>query len=191
MKDPQPPTYILQCQSILKQTSRQRLASHLRATEVSCDDLQVDVPVLGEKMCLVLVKNAALHVTVKVFFSTGVAEIMALRAYGPTKGEVSAEQATDFIKELCNLIAGGLKGAFERSGLSCGMSLPVVGNGFDDLFAETSAVDSVHEFHWTLKVEDELLVCSGFVEVMEAREIQGRQLQVAIANDDDDGVEFL
>ena len=48
--------------------------------------------------------------------------------------EISNSHSKDFIRELCNVIAGYLKHTLSENNIQVGISLPLLARGFDDLF---------------------------------------------------------
>ncbi len=158
-------------------------------TEESVDG---DLSVYGHWMSLILVVGEAIRITFKAHFMEEDARRFVAQVTGVPFDDVKGAQAIDYIKEYCNLVAGILKKGLLSQGAACGISLPMVTRGFDEVFFPKA--DGVRAFSacWKFKSEHGEIVCSTLFEVQEASKLENLNFdEVSTKHEDNGDIEFL
>jgi len=132
------------------------------------NDLRLDPTDLAQVarypwVALILITGADIKVTFKIYFKVRGAQSMIAPMFKLSASQVPTEDAVDFVRESCNLVAGRLKTVWAGLGFKTGISLPVVTRAFDDLFfSPTQAIE--HALYWRLSatnsgaLQEEILV---------------------------------
>ena len=102
-----------------------------------------------QTMAVILVSSPAMDVTFKVHFMTNHARRLVAAKWGISDLEVGDARAIDFMKELCNLLAGRLKHRLATSGIAAGHSLPFAIQGFNEIFFNNERADWLLRRAWT------------------------------------------
>jgi CheY-specific phosphatase CheX len=96
-------------------------------------------PVIGQWLGVILLAGPSLRITVKSFFGIStIAGILAARMRC-SPYSIAPSLVEDFVREFSNLYAGGVKRTLGNSGVSVGISLPLVTRGFDEVFNGVAA----------------------------------------------------
>ena len=86
-------------------------------------------------LSLILIANSDFRILIKTYFNDSTVRELAPDAL--KIAQISDHQGLgDYMKELSNLFGGAVKRSLEASAISCGLSLPLIIYGFDELFAE-------------------------------------------------------
>ncbi|MFE8071141.1 hypothetical protein QQM79_08780 [Marinobacteraceae bacterium S3BR75-40.1] len=171
------------------------------------DDLQLaEMPkahregnVLGNWMSLILLGGETIRMTLKLHFAYKDVKAIAHPIYGAaTPGDMSDTQATDFVKELCNLIGGYLVQIFEKNELSLGISLPLCTRGLYEVFADyTPASQPLIRYSdcWRLEVDGVHFPGTVLIEIMDvegaSKLLNYEPTEESEEDDDDEGFDFL
>ncbi len=154
--------------------------------------IEGDLSVYGHWMTLILVAGKAAKLTFKVHFMEEEAKKLATHVYARPPTDISTPQAIDFMKELCNLVAGSLKKEFQDSGVIVGISLPMVTRGFDEVFFPRGDGFSQFEDQWKVISSRGEFVCSSHFEVMDIAAVGNVTTRAASSQTADMGdVDFL
>ncbi len=178
---------------------RARLHSHNTEFELSEPDRAYKLgQVLGNWMSLILVSGETLRITFKLHYNLGDVKTIAYRAYGKNAPEeLSDRQATDFIKELCNLSAGQWVKIFGENNLPLGMSLPLNARGFYEIFSDyTEAIQPFVKYGdlWGLKCGRCNIMMSSVIEILDTdalRLILDYEMPLETTDDEDGEMDFL
>ena len=124
--------------------------------EVEIAEVAEALPVYAHWMSIILLVGPRTKMTFKAHFNTSAGQNLAAPAYNKNVGQISLVQVHDYMREYCNLTAGGIKGVL-LSKLSVNLSLPVVCRGFDELFftEKSSYVDQ-----WKLVFNGMEIICT-------------------------------
>ena len=171
-----------------------------KLTEMPADQREGNV--LGNWMSLILMGGETARMTLKLHFAYKEIKALAYPIYGAeTPEHVSDAQATDFVKELCNLIAGYLVQIFEANGISLGISLPLCTRGLYEVFADyTPTTKPLIRYSdlWVLEAGGIRLPGTVLIEIMDldgiARLLDYEPSRAAAEkdeDDDDEGFDFL
>lgn len=124
--------------------------------------------VLANRMAIILISGDILRIIFKVHFNLRDAKQLAHRVYGTlTADSIFEHQATDYMKEYCNLTGGYLVKLFEECDPNLGLSLPLYTRGFHEIFSDyTEKKSSLIRFGdcWNLKKKDTQFSCSFLIE---------------------------
>jgi CheY-specific phosphatase CheX len=157
---------------IVRNTSLMRMKQHAANEDIRMGPAKKDLPVFGHYMSLIMVAGEALKVTFRTHFSETDARNFAVRIYGKKPAELTHDQMHDYIKEFCNLTAGGIERALEKQGIYTGISLPLVTRGFDELFYPQADGVNSFEDHWTLLAANASLTCSLGLDVYDWNQVK-------------------
>lgn len=134
--------------------------------------------VLKTHIVMVLMTCAEMRIVLKVHFN-----YEQMRAYRRAKGlaneSLTEKQLVDFMKELCNQMAGRVCRIFEVHQISMGMSIPLCTRGIYEIYADyrpkAGATIKFGDF-WCLNGPFEYLYCSSYVELMSKNDYSGIKL---------------
>ena len=133
---------------MIRSTSHSRFDSHTKQTETDI----VDPPpsnglrVHGGWMCMILIAGQGIRVNFKVHFSCRDIGVVIHKVYGKPIQEITEEFRKDYVREYCNLVAGGIKKKLEECEISAGISLPIITRGFDEIFFGFNNKDQIADF---------------------------------------------
>lgn len=188
--------------TLVRHAAQERVRDYTRNIDFKLTDLmdgRREGSVLGNWMALILMGGNTVRMTLKLHFAYKQIKVLAQPIFGVDKPEdVSDAQATDFVKELCNLIAGYVVQIFEANGLALGISLPLCTRGLSDVFADyTPASKPLIRYSdlWVLEEGDIRLPGTVLIEIMDlegaAKLLDYQPEQEEAAEDDDEGFDFL
>lgn len=156
--------------------------------------------VLGNWMALILMGGNTVRMTLKLHFAYQEIKVLAQPIFGAdSPGDVSDAQATDFVKELCNQIAGYVVQIFETNEVPLGISLPLCTRGLYEVFADyTPTARPLLRYSdlWVLETGGIRLPGTVLIEIMDlegaARLLDYEPPEEGADNgDDDEGFDFL
>jgi hypothetical protein len=190
--------------ALVREAAAERVRIYSRRDDFELTEMPADRregSVLGNWMSLILMGGDAARMTLKLHFAYQDIKNIAYPIYGGKKPEdISDAQATDFVKELCNVIAGYLVQIFEENDLSLGLSLPLCTRGLYEVFSDYSATSGPlirYSDHWVLQAEGIRLPGTVLFEIMDAGKLeklldyQLGQHGAGDDEDDDEGFDFL
>ena len=150
--------------SMIANVAISRLRSLCQREDFEIQEVSGEEQVFAPWMSLILISGPQIRLTFKAYFKSKTAAAFAAPLFRLPVEQILVDQAIDFIREYCNLTAGGLKKALADAGLSTGISLPVVTRGFDEIFfrADQGAGQSLH---WTIQTGTESIGVSVFAEI--------------------------
>jgi hypothetical protein len=129
-------------------------------------------------MSIILISNSDFRLTIKVYCKES--DILALGKSALSGLEDKSQNTvSDFVKELANLLGGTMKRAFEASGVSSGLSLPLLVRAFDDLFFSKSPTSET--FLTTYESEGKSFTVQLYFEFMTASSRE-KLIQLQISN---------
>lgn len=140
-------------------------------------------------MSLILVANTDFRLLIKIHCNETDVRKMANEALQVV--DTSSKQAMiDFVKELTNLLGGAVKRSIEASSIQCGLSLPLLIKGFDELFSERTA--TADRAFYNLSTSGENFIIQIHFELLndKASEILS-QVKFSVGSESSGGFEFL
>jgi CheY-specific phosphatase CheX len=170
-------------------------------TEIS--DNPGDPAVYGRWMSIIILAGKAVKMNFRVHFNEEVAKQLALKIYAKKADDISTAQAVDFVKEFCNLVAGGVKRTMQDHQMQSLISMPLITRGSDEVFFEmapsvsedqkpklTRTTESGrHQDRWKITTERGEILCSMNFDILEPEAIQS--LKNSTGNPQGDDVDFL
>lgn len=106
--------------------------------KVNFKSYELEADILFKKwMALILISNEHFRIVIKFHFSENDILILS-KKYTSLQNEKNKETILDFSKEITNQMGGVLKRVLEKNNITCGLSLPLVINSFDDIFSYKS-----------------------------------------------------
>ena len=156
------------------------------------EDVDLADFVFGSSLVLVLLASQALNLTLKFHYSLrNVGQVHKIvRSEG--KSELRRRQlCQDFFREYANLTAGALKGELQARGLGCGISLPVVTGGLDELFYARRGHDYTFTDHFRITGPDASFVVSATVHVFDSNTVAAIQFMEDSAMMNQGEIEFF
>ena len=152
--------------NLARETARKSLCDFSHLSSIAVADLVQTLPVHGHWMSFILMSGEAFRLVFKVHYSTAAATFFASRAYETEQGDLSKTRAIDFMKEYCNVTAGGLKLHLEKHGLKLGVSLPSTTRGFDEIFFRRN--QNAQADFWALQCAEAKFTCSIDFEILDS-----------------------
>ncbi|ARU57882.1 hypothetical protein OLMES_3862 [Oleiphilus messinensis] len=182
---------------LVRHAAEERIRLHTQLDEFRIvDDDRGFVPgqVLGNQMALILVSGDAIRITLKLHFSLSEIKPLIYAIYGlDSPNDVRDEQAIDFGKELCNLIAGYVVQMLEENGLPVGISLPLCTRGFYEIFADYRPLQKPIIKYcdlWRLQYGETSIYGTAMVEVLNPALLEPLLSYETGSDDSDDSGEF-
>lgn len=140
-------------------------------------------------MSLILIANPNFRIILKTHFNNSSVRALANEALqfaeiGPT------QPLSDYMKELANLLGGAIKRSLEGSSINCGLSLPLVTYGFDEVFAER--LEGSDSFHFNCGIEGTNITVQVYIEYLDVKfkEVIS-EVKFAVSKETSGGFEFL
>lgn len=186
-----PPDKIADIKEISQNISLARIKSSSKRDDLKFTEVDTNLAVLAYWMSFVLVSGESIRIIFKAHFSSSDAQILASSTYDSKPENVSFDQAFDFMKEFCNLVAGGIKKKLEDSGLSAGISLPILVRGFDEFFFTGNPDKKIFFERWKISGDQVNLFCSLQLEFIDLDKIKNTIFDKDISNLDDDSISFF
>ena len=141
-------------------------------------------------MAFVLVSGSALKCTFKAHYTTKNALLLAASQMHMPVSHVPASVGRDFMREFCNLTAGAIKAALFQLNISCGISLPLISRGFDEvMFAADFDLPNVIYDVWQLRWVGGAISCSILYEVFDWEALC--EIDASVRSDAEGDVDFL
>lgn len=119
---------------IVRDSSKSRLESFLNVKDLHLEDVDRSELIYQPWMVLILMSGPLMRVTLKVHFKIEDAKILVSSLYGSKASEIKTEQGLDFVREVCNLVAGSVKMGLAERGVNVELSLPVSTRGWEEYF---------------------------------------------------------
>ena len=163
-------------EDILLKISRDKLIDQTGIQEIDIHPYSnVDASIFDHWMSLVLLAGRKLKVCIKIHFDTESGKQMILSKFNRSPDSITLDMIFDRLKELSNLTAGGLKESLGQENGNCGLSLPLVTRGFDEvLFRDRFLSAKKHGKRnvWQLKSANFKLILSSEIQVFDWSAIQ-------------------
>lgn len=162
-------------ENILKQVVRDASISRIQSLShlpnVELKETQDHGPVQAHRMAVIMIYGRNLRMTFKAQFSSSSARVFAHQSYGVAIEQVSISQSEDFVREMCNLVAGHVKAFLAQNSVPTGLSLPTLARGFDNFFFRKPVTEPIFEDHWKLCSDQAEVFCSALFEVFHEFEV--------------------
>lgn len=152
---------------LIRNVSSVRLKQHSRVSQFDVKEIVEINPVLAHWMVIILIAGPSAKITFKSHFKTNSAKGLASAAFQRSPEEVTQEQAVDFMREFCNLTAGGIKASLSSYQFKLAISLPVVTRGFDEIFFTDLLQKDTLSDQWILNSPTGEVICSVTVDMLE------------------------
>ena len=156
---------------LIRNVSLVRIKQHSRVQQVDVKEIVEINPVLAHWMVIILIAGPSAKITFKSHFKTVSARGLASAAYQRAPEEIAAEQAIDFMREFCNLAAGGIKASLSSYQFKLAISLPVVTRGFDEIFFTDLLMKDTISDQWILSSQAGDVICSVTVDMLDKLDI--------------------
>ncbi len=153
--------------TLMRDTSQAALVAMSQKKQIAIEDVTDNKKILGHWMALISVSGVQLHLTFKVQFSIEMARSYASEVLKNDRLGISNSHSKDFIRELCNLVAGNLKTKLAENNVTVGISLPLLSRGFDDLFFANSESSVQSIDRWQLVFKETTIYCCSIIEAIE------------------------
>jgi CheY-specific phosphatase CheX len=181
--------------AVLKQVIRFRVENTImRASALKDHRLQEvsnsDDFLYGHWMSLILVAGSAVRVILKLHFDASTSRRMLAGKLKKKHEDIDDSMAMDHMREMCNLMAGALKSAFNRANIVTGISIPLVTSGFDEaVFSDKIDPRKIYDV-WKITWPDGELACSSVLDVLSWNDFSDLKIDDDTKADEGDG-EFL
>ncbi len=180
---------------VLKHVIRHRVGNTIvRASGLKEHKLQEvsnsDDFLYGHWMSLILVSGSAVRVILKVHFDTATGRGILANKLKKKPEDIDDRMAMDQMREMCNLMAGALKAAFNNAGIITGISIPLVTSGFDEaVFSDKIDPRKIHDV-WKISWPTGELACSSVSDILSWNDFVDLKVDDEHKEDEGDG-EFL
>ncbi len=162
------------------------LKSHKVQEVANSDDF-----LYGHWMSLILVSGSAIRVILKVHFDTSTSRSMLANKLKKRIEDIDDRMAMDHMREMCNLMAGSLKAAFNNAGIITGISIPLVTSGFDEaVFSDKIDPRKIHDV-WKITWPTGEIALSSVSDILSWNEFANLGTEESSNSQDDGDGEFL
>jgi hypothetical protein len=145
---------------LIRNISLARMIHHGGSTALKVQELKATASIYSHWMAIILISGPSAKIVFKTHFKTKAAQKLAAPAYNKSPDAISRAQAIDFIREFCNLTAGGIKASLLPHNLQLAISLPVVTRGFDEIFFREIANPNSLQDQWKLTGSEIEVICT-------------------------------
>ena len=177
-------------EAMLKHESVVCLKRDLSSDSIAINAPQRSGPIYGNRLGVILLAGPEIVVTLKAFFNLkDVLEIIE-RKIGRSVATESSVLLDDYVKEFLNRVAGVGKRHLCDSGISVGISLPIVTRGFDEAFNKESKGNLQTLSVWSAGQGKASLILTAASAVKNG-EVVGRFTFAPVETEAEDDMEFL
>lgn len=151
----------------------------------------IDSYVYGSHQAMLLVASKDLKVTFKAHFNVRDLTIPSLKAEAAGEAAKLMRLTQDFFREYANLVAGGIKQQLQSCGIICGISLPIVTSGYDEMiFSDTLRKTRLYDF-WKIRSATSEFTCTAHVDVFDSTRLATYSFKGVASTQDEGSLEFL
>ena len=152
---------------LIRNISLARMTQQGQVEGLQIQEVDGNPSVYSHWMAIILVSGSSIKLTFKTHFKTRFAQIMAANAYNLSPEKIGRDQAIDFMREFCNLTAGGTKASLLSNSINLAISLPIVTRGFDEIFFTELLTQKSLTDHWRLAAKNCEIFCSTTIDFFE------------------------
>ena len=185
----------LALQKLIRFYARRRFQTMLQVTPEAVTDGPLppgNALVHGYMQAIVLLASRDLRVTFKAHFNRTDVQALLQRLSALTSSAArQQERIQDFFREYANLTAGGIKGELQHRGIECGISLPVITSGLDELFFNDRVTDRCATDAWSVVATGATFVCTSTIDLADPAVVNGLDFNEAFAVAGGGSIEFL
>jgi CheY-specific phosphatase CheX len=156
---------------LIRNISLARLVHQGQIENLEIGEIERKLQVYSHWMSIILISGPGAKITFKTHFKTQAAKVLASRVYKVPPESMGLPQAIDFMREFCNLTAGGIKASLLQHNLKLALSLPIITRGFDEIFFGNIVAENSLSDCWTLKNADFDVVCTSTIEFFETADL--------------------
>ena len=160
-------TAVEQLKTLVRQKSALALSAMSQKSDLKIEELSKSEKVMGHWMSLISVSGDQIHLTFKIQFSVEMARIFAQQTFKHVSHGISNSHSKDFVRELCNMVAGYLKTTLIHNKINVGVSLPLLCRGFDNFFFDAPSQENSGMDAWKLVHNGTVMYCSTVIELMQ------------------------
>ena len=169
--------------TVIKQITEQKF----NAQDVVVNEVDTDVLKFSEQMALILLNGPKLRMFFKFHFA--ISEVKELLSIRFPKEEFNDDRVKDYMKELCNLVAGKLKTKLSNAALKMGQSLPIGLIGYNEIFFRKES--DKYYFGFEVELAGHRVLCSISVEYTDDDVLQSLADADLLAEEESEDVAFL
>ena len=168
---------------VIKQITEQKF----NASDVDVHEVDTSVLKFSEQMALILLNGPKLRMFFKFHFA--ISEVKELLLVRFPKEEFTDDRIKDYMKELCNLVAGKLKTKLGNAELKMGQSLPIGLIGYNEIFFRKES--DKYYFGFEVDLSGHKVLCSISVEYTDDDVLQSIAEADLLAEEESEDVAFL
>ncbi len=172
--------------TLLRDVAAGRLNSHMGVQGFSAQNMPKAYKrkVHGNWMAVILIGGRSIRGVFKCYFD--------VNTWKQKQGVVTDEERkiSDFMKEFCNLVAGGLQQILGDKEMAVGISLPIVTRGFDEVFEKLPNEGDYYDL-WNVANKELDLTCSLSLSSLRGASVLSMIENLEECADDDGEVDFL
>lgn len=169
--------------TVIKQIAEQKF----KASKVELSEGNVDHLKFSEQMTLILLNGSKVRMFFKFHFA--ITEVKALLQERFPKETFNDSRIKDYMKELCNLVAGKLKSKLTNANLKMGQSLPISLIGYNEIFFRQES--DKYTFAFDIKLDGHHFMGSASLEYTDDDAIQAIVNSDLLADENGQDVAFL
>ncbi|RYZ88263.1 MAG: hypothetical protein EOP04_09770 [Proteobacteria bacterium] len=185
-------TYAEQIKQMVRSVSFEKMNFPYPVTNLSL----VECPnptdlVYGSFIAHILVAGAPFKLTFRVHFKCSEIRDLIANFREIPRDRITDAFAMDLMKEFCNLVAGGIKRIFIDQKIACGIALPCLNKGVDEILYKSMKSVTAQNDIWSLRWDLGAVTCVSSLEVFDLTKIEGLSFDQATALSIDDDDPFL
>ncbi|RZA24188.1 MAG: hypothetical protein EOP10_10625 [Proteobacteria bacterium] len=128
--------------------------------------------VYGSFIAHILVAGAPFKLTFRVHFKCSEVRGLIANFRETPIDRITDAYVIDLMKEFCNLVAGGIKKIFIDQKIACGIALPCLNKGVDEILYKSKKSLTSENDIWCLKWDLGAVTCVSSLEVFDLPKIE-------------------
>ena len=149
-----------------------------------------DSTVFCPKVANILLAGQTFRLITKIHYFDDELNQAALNKHIQAFNKTAKVESSDFFSETLNTVAGYLKGHLETQEIQMGLSLPLVTNGFDELFTDRPENNEWTGFwHWESEIRG--VIISTSIEILSKENFESINWDIQQEDEQDCEIEFL
>ncbi len=154
--------------AVIRQLSLSRLSLTAPIPGLTLKETQTAEDLVhGAMMSVILIAGGAFRLAFKAHFTSRSVKNLLVLSTGAPSPSIQETQIKDYMREYCNLVAGGVKASFTSIGVASGISLPLVTDGFDEVLYVASQKPDVVQDLWEVNWSSGAILCGTSLEILD------------------------
>jgi CheY-specific phosphatase CheX len=179
---------------IIRSNAQKAFQNCTSFSDSKIEDVEVeDDLIYGQYMALILINGRDIKASLKIHYFENTAFLLLPKDSGELSNLKNTRQnADDFMKEFANLSAGYIISELEKNHISANASLPIVSNGFDEVYSTDITHTSEIKDWWKINFESGTLNFSSITEFRDLATLEKLELlDKNMDSNNQEGLRFL